>query len=70
MSKSHDGSERPLLISALLQNQNTKQYGGVSADGVWRDAEGKTLKDYGLAGGGGFMQGFQAFVRFAKTAAK
>lgn len=58
------------MMEALLANQNTMQYGGVSGDGVWRDAEGMTLKDYGLAGGGGFMQGFRAFVRFAKTAAK
>jgi hypothetical protein len=42
----------------------------VQADGVWRDGENKTLADYGATGGGGFIQGFKAFVRFAKTAAK
>jgi phosphatidylserine/phosphatidylglycerophosphate/cardiolipin synthase-like enzyme len=58
------------VMDTLLSNQNTLQYGGVQADGVWRDGENKTLADYGATGGGGFIQGFKAFVRFAKTAAK
>lgn len=62
--------EGAALTAALMANQNTLQYGGVQADGVWRDPDGKTLADYGAAGGGGFVQGFKAFVRFAKTAAK
>lgn len=58
------------IMDTLLSNQNTMQYGGVDADGVWRDEEGKTLVDYGATGGGGFMSGVSAFIRFAKTAAK
>ncbi|KLT45387.1 hypothetical protein CC85DRAFT_306614 [Cutaneotrichosporon oleaginosum] len=58
------------VMDTLIANQNTMKYGGVQADGVWRDSENKTLADYGATGGGGFIQGFKAFVRFAKTAAK
>lgn len=53
-----------------MANQNTLQYGGVGADGVWRDDEGKTLEDYGATGGGGFLSGLDAFMTFAKSAAK
>lgn len=59
-----------LTPPGLLSNQNTMQYGGVQADGVWRDEDGKTLIDYGATGGGGFMSGVSAFIAFAKTAAK
>ncbi|BEI93363.1 uncharacterized protein CcaverHIS019_0509910 [Cutaneotrichosporon cavernicola] len=58
------------VMDTLMSNQNTLRYGGVQADGVWRDRENKTLADYGATGGGGFMQGVKAFIRFAKTAAK
>jgi hypothetical protein len=34
------------------------------------DDEGHTLDHYGATGGGGFMSGMSAFMRFAKTAAK
>ncbi|GMK55205.1 hypothetical protein CspeluHIS016_0202610 [Cutaneotrichosporon spelunceum] len=58
------------VMDTLMSNQNTLQYGGVQADGVWRDGENKTLAHYGATGGGGFLSGVKAFIRFAKTAAK
>lgn len=58
------------LMTALLCNQNTMQYGQVDEDGVWRDEEGHTLEHYGATGGGGLLSGLSAFVNFAKTAAK
>lgn len=58
------------LLETLLANQNTIRYGGVDADGVWHDSEGKTLQDYGATGGGGLMGGIRAMINFAKAAAK
>lgn len=53
-------------MDVLLSNQNTMQYGLVDPDGVWRDKEGKTLKDYGATEKGTF-RGLSGFIAFAKT---
>ncbi|KAL7418972.1 hypothetical protein Q5752_006656 [Cryptotrichosporon argae] len=54
------------MMDTLLSNQNTMQYGGVGADGVWRDADGKTLEDHGATAKGTF-RGLSGFIAFAKT---
>ena len=54
------------MMDTLLSNQNTLEYGGVDADGVWRDKDGKTLEDHGLTEKGGF-RGLSGFIAFAKT---
>ncbi|POW22766.1 hypothetical protein PSHT_00967 [Puccinia striiformis] len=33
-------------VNRLISNQNTKLYGRVDADGIWRDAEGHTVRFY------------------------
>ena len=52
------------IYDTLIGNQNTLQYGRVDTDGVWRDKEGKTLKDFGATGEGKF-RGLSAFWRYA-----
>lgn len=42
-------ADSPIVASEILhalieRNQNTKQYGEVQTDGVWRDAEGKEVE--------------------------
>lgn len=53
------------MMDTLLGNQNTIKYGLVGADGVWRDKDGKTLKDYGAIDTSSF-RGLSAFWRYAK----
>lgn len=54
------------MMETLLSNQNTIEYGLVDTDGIWRDSEGKTLKDYGATSDGKF-RGLSGFIAFAKT---
>lgn len=54
------------MMVQLLGNQNTIEYGLVDTDGIWRDSEGKTLKDYGATDSGKF-RGLAGFIAFAKT---
>jgi hypothetical protein len=54
------------MMETLVANQNTMKYGLVDPDGVWRDNEGKTLKDWGATEGGAF-RGLSGFINFAKT---
>jgi hypothetical protein len=54
------------MMDTLMSNQNTKKYGLVSPDGVWRDEAGKTLQDYGATGSDKF-KGLSAIINIMKT---